>query len=302
MKLIADSGSTKTHWALVTKSGQRSDFMTEGLNPFHRSEEDIRRVLNDVLLPQIGKYLWVGRIEAIEFYGAGCTPEKAMIIKDILTEVFDGMSRADALNDGMMVTVQSDMVGAAKAVLGRERGVACILGTGSASCLWDGEKIVKQVPSLGYILGDEGSGAVLGRTLVGDVLKGLMGEEMKTRFAEWVFNNDEMSATASLNDVLMQLQAHIIEKVYRQPMANRYLASLSRFCADNRGDAAIEALLRRHFGAFRDRVIAQYEEKEMPIAFVGSIAWYYRDVLEAVLNEGGYRVGTIVKEPIDGLV
>ena len=276
--------------------------MTEGLNPFHRSEEDIRRVLNDVLLPQMGKYLWVGKIDEIEFYGAGCTPEKSVVVKNILADVFDKMSRADALNDGMRVTVQSDMVGAAKAVLGRERGVACILGTGSASCLWDGEKIVKQVPSLGYILGDEGSGAVLGRTLVGDVLKGLMGEEMKTRFAEWVFNNDEMSATASLNDVLMQLQAHIIEKVYRQPMANRYLASLSRFCADNRGDAAIEALLRRHFGAFRDRVIAQYEEKEMPIAFVGSIAWYYRDVLEAVLNEGGYRVGTIVKEPIDGLV
>lgn len=276
--------------------------MTEGLNPFHRSEEDIRRVLNDVLLPQMGKYLWVGRIDEIEFYGAGCTPEKSVVVKNILADVFDKMSRADALNDGMMVTVQSDMVGAAKAVLGRERGVACILGTGSASCLWDGEKIVKQVPSLGYILGDEGSGAVLGRTLVGDVLKGLMGEEMKTRFAEWVFNNDEMSATASLNDVLMQLQAHIIEKVYRQPMANRYLASLSRFCADNRGDVAIEALLRRHFCAFRDRVIAQYEEKEMPIAFVGSIAWYYRDVLEAVLNEGGYRVGTIVKEPIDGLI
>ena len=276
--------------------------MTEGLNPFHRSEEDIRRVLNDVLLPQMGKYLWVGRLEAIEFYGAGCTPEKSVVVKNILADVFDKMSRADALNDGMMVTVQSDMVGAAKAVLGRAQGVVCILGTGSASCLWDGEKIVKQVPSLGYILGDEGSGAVLGRTLVGDVLKGLMGEGLKTRFAEWVFNNDEMSATASLNDVMMQLQAHIIEKVYRQPMANRYLASLSRFCADNRGDAAIEALLRRHFGAFRDRVIAQYEEKEMPIAFVGSIAWYYLDVLEAVLNEGGYRVGTIVKEPIDGLV
>lgn len=276
--------------------------MTEGLNPFHRSEEDIRRVLNDVLLPQMGKYLWVGKIDEIEFYGAGCTPEKSVVVKNILADVFDKMSRANALNDGMMVTVQSDMVGAAKAVLGRTQGVACILGTGSASCLWNGEKIVKQVPSLGYILGDEGSGAVLGRTLVGDVLKGLMGEEMKTRFAEWVFNNDEMSATASLNDVLIQLQAHIIEKVYRQPMANRYLASLSRFCADNRGDAAIEALLRRHFCAFRDRVIAQYEEKEMPIAFVGSIAWYYRDVLEAVLNEGGYRVGTIVKEPIDGLV
>lgn len=312
MKLIADSGSTKTHWALVTRSGQRSDFFTEGLNPFHRSEEDIRRVLSDVLLPQMGKFLWIGPIDEIAFYGAGCTPEKSVIIKDILTDIFgnDGLNRANALNDGMMssgltVTVQSDMIGAAKALLGKETGVACILGTGSASCLWDGEKVTKQVPSLGYILGDEGSGAVLGRTLAGDALKGLMGESLRLQFADWILKNDGLNRSDELNDAMIsRAQAHIIDKVYRQPMANRYLASLSKFCAENRGEKEMEALLKKHFASFRDRVIDQYADGNdgLIVSFVGSIAWYYRDILEEVLAEKGYRVGRILQDPIDGLV
>lgn len=284
MILIADSGSTKTHWCLKTKSGQKSDFLTEGINPFHQSEEAIRHILTEVLLPQLAKYLWVGPIEKIYFYGAGCTPEKCVVIKAILEDVF---RKAEA-------EVHSDMVGAAIGVLGREKGVACILGTGSNSCLWDGKAIVKNVPSLGYILGDEGSGAVLGRTLAGDALKGLLGEEMKETFLS------ETGVT----------QAEIIERVYRQPMANRFLAGLSKFSAAHRGNEAIEALLRRHFAAFRDRVVAQYYNDEglmangegLTVSFVGSIAWYYRDVLEEVLAEKGYRVEKIVQEPMDGLV
>lgn len=292
MILIADSGSTKTHWCLKTRSGQKSDFMTEGINPFHQSEDAIRHILTDGLLPQLAKYLWVGPIEHIYFYGAGCTPEKCVVMKALLEEVF---RKAES-------EVHSDMVGAAIGVLGRERGVACILGTGSNSCLWDGEKTVRNVPSLGYILGDEGSGAVLGRTLVGDVLKGLLGEELKKQFAEWTLDNDGLSRPYGQNDGLMRAQAHIIERVYRQPMANRFLAELSKFCAAHRGNEAIEALLRRHFAAFRDRVVAQYgKDEELTVSFVGSIAWYYRDVLEEVLTEKGYRVGKIVKEPMDGL-
>ncbi len=277
MILIADSGSTKTHWCLKTRSGQKSDFMTEGINPFHQSEDAIRHILTDGLLPQLAKYLWVGPIEHIYFYGAGCTPEKCVVMKALLEEVF---RKAEA-------EVHSDMVGAAIGVLGRERGVACILGTGSNSCLWDGEKIVRNVPSLGYILGDEGSGAVLGRTLVGDVLKNLLGDELREAFLR------ENGLT----------QADIIERVYRQPMANHFLAEMSKFCAAHRGDEAIEALLKRHFAAFRDRVVAQYRTgtEELTVSFVGSIAWYYRDVLEEVMTEGGYRVGKIVKEPMEGL-
>ena len=293
MILIADSGSTKTHWCLKTRSGQKSDFMTEGINPFHQSEDAIRHILTDGLLPQLAKYLWVGPIEHIYFYGAGCTPEKCVVMKALLEEVF---RKAEA-------EVYSDMVGAAIGVLCRERGVACILGTGSNSCLWDGEKIVRNVPSLGYILGDEGSGAVLGRTLVGDVLKGLLGEELKKQFAEWTLDNDGLSRPGGLNDGLMRAQAHVIERVYRQPMANRFLAEMSKFCAAHRGDEAIEALLKRHFAAFRDRVVAQYRTgtEELTVSFVGSIAWYYRDVLEEVMTEGGFKVGKIVKEPMGGM-
>lgn len=277
MILIADSGSTKTHWCLKTKSGQKSDFLTEGINPFHQSEDVIRHILTEALLPQLAKYLWVGPIERIYFYGAGCTPEKCVVMKAILEEVF---RKAEA-------EVHSDMVGAAIGVLGREKGVACILGTGSNSCLWDGEKIVRNVPSLGYILGDEGSGAVLGRTLAGDVLKNLLGDELREAFLR------ENGLT----------QADIIERVYRQPMANRFLAEMSKFCAAHRGDEAIEALLKRHFAAFRDRVVAQYRTgtEELTVSFVGSIAWYYRDVLEEVMTEGGFKVGKIMQEPMDGL-
>ena len=247
--------------------------MTEGINPFHQSEDAIRH--------------------NIYFYGAGCTPEKCVVMKALLEEVF---RKAEA-------EVHSDMVGAAIGVLGRERGVACILGTGSNSCLWDGEKIVRNVPSLGYILGDEGSGAVLGRTLVGDVLKGLLGEELKKQFAEWTLDNDGLIRPDGLNDGLMRAQAHVIERVYQQPMANRFLAEMSKFCAAHRGNEAIEALLRRHFAAFRDRVVAQYRTgtEELTVSFVGSIAWYYRDVLEEVMTEGGFKVGKIVKEPMEGM-
>ena len=294
MILIADSGSTKTHWCLKTRSGQKSDFMTEGINPFHQSEDAIRHILTDGLLPQLAKYLWVGTIEHIYFYGAGCTPEKCVVMKALLEEVF---RKAEA-------EVHSDMVGAAIGVLGRERGVACILGTGSNSCLWDGEKIVRNVPSLGYILGDEGSGAVLGRTLVGDVLKGLLGEELKKQFAEWTLDNDGLMRPDGPNDGLMRAQAHVIERVYRQPMANRFLAEMSKFCAAHRGDEAIEALLKRHFAAFRDRVVAQYRAgtEELTVSFVGSIAWYYRDVLERVLADNHIQLATIVKSPMEGLI
>lgn len=294
MILIADSGSTKTHWCLKTRSEQRSDFMTEGINPFHQSEEAIRHILTEVLLPQLGKYMWVGPIERIYFYGAGCTPEKCIVMKGILESVFKHAT----------AEVHSDMVGAAIGVLGKEKGVACILGTGSNSCLWDGEKIVKQVPSLGYILGDEGSGAVLGRTLAGDALKGLMGENLRTEFLNWVNRERETSAEDGKRfENPSEAQGYVIERVYRQPMANRYLAGLSKFCAAHRGEEAIEQLLKRHFGAFRDRVLEQYCKGEgLTVSFVGSIAWYYRDVIEEVLAEKGYRVGKIVQEPIEGLI
>lgn len=273
MILIADSGSTKTHWCLLTASGQASDFRTDGINPVFQSADDIRRCIADQLLPQMARLLWAGTLTHIFFYGAGCTPEKKIHVADALRAVFP---KAET-------EVQSDMLGAARGLLGHQPGVACILGTGSGSCAYNGETIDWCVPSLGFILGDEGSGAVLGKRLVGDILKNQLGDDLKEAFL-----NEQQTS-----------MAEIIDRVYRQPLPNRYLASLSRFCAAHLDDERIQALVYDHFLNFVRRNIVQYKTQE--ISFVGSIAYYYRPILEEALAAEGLRLGTVLLDPIPGL-
>lgn len=274
MVLIADSGSTKTHWCLVTASGQCSDVFTDGINPVFQSEEQIRTCISNHLLPQIAKLLWAGTLTHVFFYGAGCTPEKKVLVRKALETIF---KKAE-------VSVESDMLGAARGLLGREAGVACILGTGSGSCWYDGETIEWSVPSLGFILGDEGSGAVLGKRLVGDLLKNQLGEDLKEAF----FKEYETSI------------ADIIDRVYKQPFPNRFLAKLSRFCADHIDDPRIHALVYDHFVQFIRRNLVQYKATS-PIGFVGSIAYYYKPILEEAMQAEGLPMGTILKDPIEGL-
>ncbi|MCQ2335196.1 MAG: ATPase [Paludibacteraceae bacterium] len=273
MILIADGGSTKTHWCLMTASGQSSEFFTDGINPFQQTSDAIKNTIQMQLLPQMARLMWVGTVTNVFFYGAGCTPEKKKPVTMAIQACF---KKAE-------VMVESDMVGAAIGVLGHESGVACILGTGANSCFFDGGKIVKNVPALGYILGDEGSGAVLGKRLVSDLLKNQLGDELREQFlAEYGLTN-----------------ADIIEKVYRQPFPNRFLASLSRFCADHMDNEKIAKLVYEHFDYFAKRILWQYEKS--PIGFVGSIAYYYQDVLKQVLKDNGYECGKILKSPMDGL-
>lgn len=285
MILIADSGSTKTHWCLMAANGQMSDFYTDGINPFYQTQDAIRNSVSNQLLPQMARLIWAGTITDIYFYGAGCTPEKIPCLKAALCAVFRDAE----------VEVYSDMVGAARGLLGRSRGVACILGTGSNSCLYDGQNIVRNVPALGFILGDEGSGAVLGKRLVADLLKNQLGQELKQKFLE------QYQLT----------QADIIEHVYRQPFPNRYLANLSRFCAENMDNERIHKLVYDHFEQFVVRNLRQYyetedgvectETKNMPVGFVGSIAYYYKDVLCEVLDDQGFSLASILVDPMDGL-
>ena len=176
------------------------------------------------------------------------------------------------------------MMGAARALLQHTEGVACILGTGSNSCLYDGEKFVKNVPALGFILGDEGSGAVLGKRLVADLLKNQLSEDLKEQFLK------EYNLT----------QAEIIDRVYRQPFPNRFLASLSKFCADHIDNAMIHDLVYYHFEDFVKRILKQYPP--VPVGFVGSIAYYYKDILEKVLRNNYVQLATIVQSPMDGLI
>ena len=160
MILIADSGSTKTHWCLMAANGHCSEYFTDGINPFQQTSDAIKNSVNNQLLPKMASEMWAGKITNVFFYGAGCTPEKIPVVAYALEDIFKSAK----------IEVYSDMVGAACGLLGEEKGVACILGTGANSCLWSGKEIEKNVPALGFILGDEGSGAVLGKRLVADLL------------------------------------------------------------------------------------------------------------------------------------
>lgn len=281
MILLADSGSTKVHWCLVTASGQCSDVFTDGINPLFQTCDAMRNSICNQLLPQISSLLWAGTLTHVFFYGAGCTPEKKVFVQRALEQVF---KKAE-------IFVASDMLGAARGLLGHHPGVACILGTGSGSCFYDGEQIEWCVPSLGYILGDEGSAAVLGKRLVGDLLKNQLGDDLKEAFfAEY---NTSM--------------ADIIEKVYRQPFPNRFLAKLSKFCADHIEDPRIHDLVYDHFVQFIRRNLVQYfkesgvRSQESGVGFVGSIAYYYRPILEEAMKAEGMPMGTVLKDPIEGL-
>ncbi len=282
MILIADSGSTKVHWCLVTASGQCSDFRTDGINPMFQTCDAMRNSICNQLLPQIAPLLWAGTLTHVFFYGAGCTPEKKVFVQKALEMVFKKAQ----------IQVESDMVGAARGLLGHNAGVACILGTGSGSCYYNGENIEWNVPSLGYILGDEGSAAVLGKRLVGDLLKNQLGDDLKEAF----FKEYETS------------MPDIFEKVYRQPFPNRFLAKLSKFCADHIEDKRIHDLVYDHFVQFIRRNLVQYfpmTNDQSPITngvgFVGSIAYYYRPILEEAMKAEGLPLGTILQDPIEGL-
>ena len=274
MILLADSGSTKVHWCLVTASGQFTDIFTDGINPFFQTSDAMRNSICNQLLPKIAPLLWAGTLTHIFFYGAGCTPEKKGFVQKALEGVF---KKAE-------VHVESDMLGAARGLLGHKAGVACILGTGSGSCYFDGENIDWSVPSLGYILGDEGSAAVLGKRLVSDLLKNQLGDDLKEAF----FKEYETS------------MPDIFERVYRQPFPNRFLAKLSKFCADHIEDKRIHDLVYDHFVQFIRRNLVQYHVSS-PIGFVGSIAYYYKPILEEAMKAEGMPLGTILQDPIEGL-
>lgn len=281
MILIADSGSTKVHWCLMAANRHTAEFITDGINPLFQTSDAMRNSICNQLLPQMASMLWAGTVSHVFFYGAGCTPEKSPFVEKAIESVFKKAK----------VFVASDMLGATRGLLGHEKGVACILGTGSNSCLYDGEQIVKNVPSLGFILGDEGSAATLGKRLVSDLLKNQLGDDLKERFlSQYAIN-----------------QADVIEHVYRQPFPNRWLANLARFCAENIDDPRIHDLVYDHFAQFVKRNISQYyttedQKQSMPVGFVGSIAFYYRPVLEQVMSDYGFRVGQILQDPIPGLV
>lgn len=183
--------------------------------------------------------------------------------------------------------VNTDMLAAARGLCGHDSGIACIMGTGSNSCYYDGKSIVTNVSPLGFILGDEGSGSCLGKLLVGDILKNQMTPELKEKFLK------QFDLTP----------ADIIDRVYRKPFPNRFLASLSPFLAQNLGEPCVRALVLNSFKAFLKRNVMQYEDyQHQKVHFIGSVAFYYKEVLAEAAKEMGIQLGAIIKSPMEGLI
>lgn len=272
MILIADGGSTKCDWVIADTSKAEivKSFQTEGINPFAKSEEQIYTLLKDSVAPQIEGY----NIERIAFFGAGVTVEKSAIMQNLLKNI---APEAD-------VAAQSDMEAAVKSAIGDGDGVVVILGTGSNSACYESGAVVEKVASLGYILGDEGSGAHLGKTLVSDCLKGVAPKHITELFY----------AETNLT------QADILEAVYRKGQANRYLAGFAKFISSHLDDSYIYHLVEGCFELFVHRNLAGYSHKN--IYAVGSIAYYFREVLDRVLLREGFTLKSVAKSPIKGLV
>ena len=276
MFLIADSGSTKTDWCLCKKGTALNNLQTQGINTYHQSEEAIEGVIREELLPQIPQTIEISKLNII-FYGSGCANETAC------KRVQDAIHKVLGTNS---ITIHSDLLGAARALCGHEEGIACVLGTGSNSCLYNGKEIIANIPPLGYILGDEGSSAVLGRRLVGDCLKNQLPEVLRNEFLT------EYGLTQEI----------ILEKVYRQPLANRFLASLTPFLSKHREAPEIHKLLVESFTDFFVRNVKQYRRPWLPIHFVGSIAHAFAAELKEAAESLGMELGTILQSPMEGLV
>ncbi|MBQ6192406.1 MAG: ATPase [Bacteroidaceae bacterium] len=271
--LIADSGSTKTDWLLVAPDGQRLELRTDGINPARDTRDIIYKVLYHQLLTQIPQTI---EPHDVYFYGAGCIEPFSQTVRDAVKELFCGCS----------VEVESDLLGAARALCGDEPGIACILGTGSNSCLYDGKDIVMHTPPLGYILGDEGSGSFLGKTLLNGLFKGTLPETLREEFC---------------SEYQLSLPG-IIEHVYRQPAANAFLASLVPFIAKHRSVPAVHSMLIDAFRLFMKRNIAIYGHKEMPVNFVGGIAYQFEAEIKEAAEAEGMKTGRILRRPIEEIV
>jgi N-acetylglucosamine kinase-like BadF-type ATPase len=273
VKLIADSGATKCEWTLLL-DGKKKTVHTLGISPYFLNGEQIVALLQKELLPK----LKVAAIDEVYFYGTGLSnPDNAAIIKKAMKRLF---SKAK-------IEVNTDLLAAARALCGKEKGVACILGTGANSCYYNGRKIVKNSPGLGYVLGDEGSGAYLGKKVIQYYLYNTFDDDLKHRF-ETLFQTSPVE---------------ILDHVYKQPLPNRYLAAFTIFLAENRGHYMVENIIEDGLNDFFFQHLCKYTESwKMPINFIGSVAYGFRDVLQDLCNAYELELGKVLKNPMKGLI
>ncbi|MBQ0121588.1 MAG: ATPase [Bacteroidales bacterium] len=275
MILIADCGSTKIDWCLLNGSEKVAQIFTVGMNALMLTQEEMTERIKAELMPHIVSY----KVDEIYYYGAG------IISEEIKNNVINALKAN--IPTATKIEVDSDLLAAARALCGHEPGIACIMGTGSNSCYYDGEKVVDNVSPLGYILGDEGSGAVLGKLLVGDVLK----KQLPEHICEAFLKEYDLDRTK------------IITAVYRQHPANRFLAQFAPFLQKNMDEPAVHDLVVRAFTAFFQRNVASYDNyKNLPCNFVGSIAFYQKKALTEAAEALGITIGTIIQAPMEGLI
>lgn len=273
VKLIADSGATKAEWCLLG-SGKKKTIITQGISPYFLNTEQIADLLLKELKPGLKNVI----VDEVFYYGTGCAnPTNAKSVKKALSKIFTAAK----------IDVQHDLMAAARALCGKDKGVACILGTGCNSCYYNGKKIIKNSPGLGYVLGDEGSGAYLGKKVIQYYLYNTFDEDLRGRF-ELTYNT-----TA----------AEILENVYKRPLPNRYLAGFTKFLADNRGHYMVENIIEDGLNDFFFYHLCKYKESwTMPISFAGSVAFGFKDVLQQLCNSYEFELGKVMKNPMDGLV
>ena len=293
MILIADSGGTKTDWTLLhspypTRWEIVASFQTQGINPIHQTPDAIRQIIGQEVVSQLSTFSRAAFLNAqmlekpllsqldVFFYGSGCTPVHAPMMKQMLAQFFPLEK----------IEVYSDLMAAARALCQHEAGIACILGTGANSCLYDGSSIVQNTPALGYILGDEGGGAVLGRMFLNAIFKNPAYADIRDSYLK------ETKLT----------QADIINKVYREPMANRFLASTSLYISQHIDNPLLNDLVLSNFRQFFRSNIVPYQRPDLPVHFVGSMAHHYQALLQQAAETEGFRVGSVVKSPMEGLV
>ncbi|NOX45663.1 MAG: hypothetical protein GXO89_01635 [Chlorobi bacterium] len=273
MILIADSGATKCDWMLINQNGEKKSFQTVGLNPYYVGPNEMEKILSKELVPFIENK----KVKNVYYYSAGCsTVYKCMMVEDALVRIFKNAE----------LNTYSDMFGAARALLGNSKGIACILGTGSNSCLFDGEKIVENQPSLGYFFGDEGSGAHMGKLFIKDYLLKKLPAKIDAAFRK------EHNYTLD----------NILDAIYNMPFPNRFLASFSVFYSHHLSEKYIYDLVSNSFREFFINQVEHYTDyKKLPLSFTGSVAFYFKDILKEVATEFDLRIKEVLRTPIDAL-
>ncbi len=271
--LIADGGSTKVEWCLLN-NGRKKTFFTQGLSPYFLTTSQIATIISDELMPKLKNV----KVATLFYYGTGCAnPAHAKNMKAALKQIFKEA----------VIEVGTDLLGAARALCGKEKGLACILGTGSNSCYYNGKKITKNSPGLGYVLGDEASGAYLGKKVIQHYLYHTFDEELVLKFEE------KYKITGP----------EILDNVYKKPLANRYLAGFTLFLAENRGHYMIENIIEDGINDFFFQHLCKYPEIwKFPVHFAGSVAYGFKDVITELSKDYEFVLGQILKSPMQGLV